>query len=201
MQQLQYHDHTYVHCVCSYPIRLSNRLRGYNMIGYGGHPVNVISTTVFRTLEEKSGWVLLLLTHWRLLSSWILLFSFHHLPFAGISLSYFPCSWSSQICTCAVAKEAAPPFALPISGLTLQLQVTIEVWKRGFLISPKQFQLQYPSLHVLLGGVPSSCEPRPLQQEDVDITPSGNMQVTQNGNYSDYCSIFAHIHLSMSYPY
>ena len=50
-------------------------------------------------------------------------------------------------------------------------------------------------------AVPSSCEPRPLQQEDVDITPSGNMQVTQNGNYSDCYSIFAHIHLSMSYPY
>ena len=123
IQQLQYHAHAYVH---SHPIRLGNRLRGYNMIGYGGHPVNLIFTTVFRTLEEKNDWVLLLLTQWRLSLSWILLFSFHHLPFAGISLGYFPCSWSRQICTCAVAKKAAPPLTLPISGLTLQLQVTKE---------------------------------------------------------------------------
>ena len=98
------------------PIWLGNRLRGYKMIGYDGYQVNVIFTTVFRTLEEMNDWVLLLLTHWRLSPSWILLFSFHHLPFAGISLDYFPCSWSSQICTCAVAKKAAPPLTLPISG-------------------------------------------------------------------------------------
>ena len=126
MEQLQYHAHAYVHCVCSHPIRLGNRLRGYNMIGYGGYQVNAILTTAFRTLEEKNDWDLLLLTHWRLLPSWILLFSFHHLPFASISLGYFPCSWSHQICTCAVAKKAAPSLTLPISGLILQLQVTKE---------------------------------------------------------------------------
>ena len=81
LQQLQFHAHVYVHCVCSHPIRLGNRLRGYNMIGYGGHPVNVIFTTVFRTLEEKSDWVLLLLTHWRLPPSRILLITFLSLAF------------------------------------------------------------------------------------------------------------------------
>ena len=96
------------------------------MIGYDGYQVNIIFTTVFRTLEEKNDWVLLLLTHWRLSLSLILLFSFHHLPFASISLGYFPCSWSRQICTCAIAKEAAPPLTLPISGLTLQLRKSLE---------------------------------------------------------------------------
>ena len=48
-------------------------------------------------------------------------------------------------------------------------------WKRGSLISPKQFQLQYPSLHVPLGRVPSSCEPRPYSRMMSDITPSGNI--------------------------
>ena len=60
MQQLQYHVHAYVH---SHLIRLGNRLRGYNMIGYEGYQVNVIITTVFRTLEEKNDSVLPLLTH------------------------------------------------------------------------------------------------------------------------------------------
>ena len=40
-------------------------------------------------------------------------------------------------------------------------------WKRGSLISRKQFQLQYPSLHVPLGGCLLPCEPRLLQQDDV----------------------------------
>ena len=43
IQQLQYHTHTYVHCICSHPIRLGNRLRGYNMIGYGVHQVKSFS--------------------------------------------------------------------------------------------------------------------------------------------------------------
>ena len=77
----------YVHWVCSHPIRLGNRLRGYSTSGCRGHEVNVIFTTVFRTLEEKNDWVLLLLTHRRLPPSWLLLFAFHHLPCTSISLS------------------------------------------------------------------------------------------------------------------
>ena len=75
------------------------------------------------------------------------------------------------------SKESCPA-PCPAHIRSYSAAASNEVWKRGFLISPKQFQLQYPSLHVPLGGA-SRCllpvNPASRMMSLSDNTPSGNI--------------------------